>query len=858
MFDPTAMRSGEMSSSLALNDLERDRASVDLAGVTNPSLAKLENRTAGLGSALNADQANILIQAWAQAQSGESPLFDAALGEAALATTANAASETSAAMGDSLTGTTSSASGLMAQEDLGTLLGAHSYDDLIADRWWEVYSFTIDSASDLEMSLEDAHAGQSLWLFEADAAAGGASDFPEFVAATNGLSAEPWSLSLEDQAAGQYHAVILNAIAEDEYALNIEVNPLAGLTHHQGNLQANAFELESDSHFAVYSGEGNVEFGEASTLGLDALDHIDFGHFAIDDVTTWNPVTPNGGGQLYDPGDGLRLFDALELSDGRQILFEGIDRLQFADGHVDLFVEPNDEKFGEQWNLHMTGTHNAWRFTQGSPDVLIGVQDQGLEAPLGGWSPENGWSRPIHPELDKNRIQTTPWQLTSDIEKPSHGTGVHGIIAAESNNGVGMSGINWQSKIWHSDVFQPTIFQANLEQVIDATQLMTDVANEAEKPIVINMSFGWKDAPSNSFPQLEALIQKSQDKALFVVASGNEEDVTIVDYPANLAQKYENVVAVGASWGTEDFWGDEREPGTRIAYADGWGSNYGAGLSLMAPSEVITTEFVRAGLRSGRFEPAKFGYNEKFNGTSAAAPHVTGIASLVWSVNPELAASEVHHILTETAYDLSAFGTEFEYGSGLVDADTALRRSLALTHSPNSGLPSMSLRDYANSPEQSLMGIAVTAYEPDPVETEPTATEAVVATTGASAAIAAANSLPTLDWDALPELNFDALPELDWDALPELDFQPAQDFISLDFDALPTLDWDALPELNFQPVEGLEALTAIAPARSEILASLQRSFDLTPSDDGAISDNWAGLPDLTPEPDTLLGTDRLV
>jgi subtilisin family serine protease len=61
-----------------------------------------------------------------------------------------------------------------------------------------------------------------------------------------------------------------------------------------------------------------------------------------------------------------------------------------------------------------------------------------------------------------------------------------------------------------------------------------------------------------------------------------------------------------------------------------------------------------------------------FPGTSMAAPHVTGVAALVWSANPSLKASEVRELLVSTAKDLGEKGKDPRYGYGLVQAKAAL------------------------------------------------------------------------------------------------------------------------------------------------------------------------------------------
>jgi hypothetical protein len=132
-------------------------------------------------------------------------------------------------------------------------------------------------------------------------------------------------------------------------------------------------------------------------------------------------------------------------------------------------------------------------------------------------------------------------------------------------------------------------------------------------------------------------------------------------------------MAVGASWGLQDEFGNATNLSQRIDYGDSyWGSNYGYGLSIMGPSEVFTTEATRT------FNGAAFGIDSDFSGTSAAAPNVAGVASLVWSANPNLTAVQVHGILAETAFDLGLQGYDLEYGHGFVNADAAVRRAIAI------------------------------------------------------------------------------------------------------------------------------------------------------------------------------------
>ncbi|TVP68653.1 MAG: peptidase S8 and S53 subtilisin kexin sedolisin [Leptolyngbya sp. LCM1.Bin17] len=549
--------------------------------------------------------------------------------------------------------------------DLGTLLGPRSYSG-----WgdptlpFQAYRFTVNSPSRFDLSLQGLGEDSQLWLFEGISANHSPTSLNQVLEQSIWFADSPGRLSLDSLAAGDYYALVTTPPVD--HTLSIEVSPLGGIDHIKGSLRADQFEFAPATAYTVFSGKGNVDFGQG------AFDLIDLSQFSIDDVSHWNLATINGGGMLYDPGNGLRLFDAITLSDGSHILFEGIDRLTFADSQVDLAVVPTDSLFLDQWNLHMLGVHNAWRFTQGSPEVLIGIQDTGLAVDADGNFHPN-----LRPTLTiPNNIEDTFVDPRNDIAS-FHGTSVQGIIAADSDRGLtasasdiapslSMSGIDWVSPVMHINTFGDDGIS-----LTEASEILVATANDTGRPVIINMSLEIPGAALGAIPELETLIAQTQDSALFVVATGND-GVDRLSYPASLATLYDNVIAGGAVWGLSDVFGNPTEPGTRIAYDNFYGSNFGDGLTLMAPSEVITTQAI-----ANAEGEIIFGHNPTFLGTSAAVPHITGVASLVWSIDPSLGATQVRQIMTSTAYDL---GDAVEYGSGLVNADAAVRRALALAN----------------------------------------------------------------------------------------------------------------------------------------------------------------------------------
>ena len=413
-----------------------------------------------------------------------------------------------------------------------------------------------------------------------------------------------------------------------------------------GTLRADTFTFQSGYSQTIFSGNGNVDYGSG------ARDLIDLSGFASNTVTLNYANSPNGG-VAYNPGNGTRIFDALSFGDGSQILFEGIERIKFADTAIDLSVTTNDPEFNKQWDLHAMGVHNAWRFTTGTDNVMIGILDTGLGTNSSG---------DIHPDLRQTDFVGNNY--IDEWGDFSHGTSVQGSIAAKSNNNQGGAGINWNSDLMHIDVVGEDASDYNLAT---ATQAMIDKANAEGKRLVVNISLA-----GGYSTEFEQLVAANQDKALFVIASGNGNTNKIAS-PADLAKKYSNVMAVGSSWGAKNWYDKPVTPGERISYSNWWGSNYGDGLTVTAPSEFFTPSANRNS--SGQFD---FDYNIKFNGTSASTANVSAVASLVLSVNPNLSAGEVKTIISETATDMGEKGYDKVYGNGFINADAAVRRALAI------------------------------------------------------------------------------------------------------------------------------------------------------------------------------------
>ena len=519
-----------------------------------------------------------------------------------------------------------------------------TFTDFVGDNHTsDLYRFNLSSDSSFNLSLNGLTKDADVELLDAK---GTRIQF----SGNRGTNAEGLDSSLQ---AGTYYVRVYQYTGDTNVRLGLSATPIVNNTRTVlGTLDANTFTYQSGFSRTVISGNGNVDFGKG---GRDLLDLSSF-----NSSTVKFSNASNGGGVFYNPGNGSRLFDDITLSNGNEILFEGIDSVRFADSTLNLSIVPNDPLFNQQWNLPMMGVQDAWRFTTGSDKVLVGIEDSGLGTNLSG---------NIHPDL-RSTI-TFPDNYRDDFSDKndptiSHGTEVQGVIAAASNNGYGMSGINWNSPVFNIDVLGGDTYDQSLFQ---ATQNMIDRAKQNGQRLVINMSLVYPNNPAFN------LLVANNPNVLFVIAAGNDgqKGVSGLAYPAILAGLYNNVIAVGASWGTTDRDGFARTLGQRIEYS-WWGSQYGPGLTLMGPSEVLTTKATRSSTGE-----VQFGYytgsGDRFNGTSAATPNVTGVASLVWSADPDLSATQVRQILSQTAYNL---GNPVYNGNGFVNADAAVRLALAL------------------------------------------------------------------------------------------------------------------------------------------------------------------------------------
>jgi type VII secretion-associated serine protease mycosin len=284
---------------------------------------------------------------------------------------------------------------------------------------------------------------------------------------------------------------------------------------------------------------------------------------------------------------------------------------------------PNDSVFEQQWALRNMQLPAAWDITTGG-ELVVAVIDTGVAAD--------------HPDLSGKLLPGYDFFNNDNdaSDDNGHGTATSGLIAANSDNGQGIAGICWGCRILPVKVLGSR-GQGGDASVAAGIRFATD--NGAR---IINMSLGG----SEDSPVLREAVEYAQQRgALIVAATGNEAaEGNPVNYPA----AYDGVLSVTATGNTDVVTGF---------------SNYGNYVDLSAPGVGVWSTLWTSG--GNTYGPA--------NGTSFAAPHVAGIAALVWSLRPDLGASQVANVLMASADDKGEPGKDPYYGYGRVNALRAVQ-----------------------------------------------------------------------------------------------------------------------------------------------------------------------------------------
>jgi len=329
---------------------------------------------------------------------------------------------------------------------------------------------------------------------------------------------------------------------------------------------------------------------------------------------------------------------------------------------LEPFAEPDDTLYPDQWHYQAINLPGAWDLTTGSEEVAVAVLDTGvaLEHPDLEGKLLPGYDFVSSAQFSGDGDGRDPDPSDPGGESAFHGTHVAGTVAAATDNGVGVAGAGWESRI-----LPVRILGANGGSIMDAIDAILwsaglEVADMPENPNpaqVLNMSLGGKFF-CGSVPGLqEAIDQAVAAGAVVVAAAGNFNEDASKYAPAGCG----GVITVGAT----DL------PGERAAY-----SNFGARLDVMAPGGNMLEDADGNGAPDGVLSTVRDSSGDYdyayYEGTSMAAPHVAGVVALMKSLAPDLTGPQARDILQETARPILGSGCDVGCGAGLIDAEAAL------------------------------------------------------------------------------------------------------------------------------------------------------------------------------------------
>lgn len=294
-------------------------------------------------------------------------------------------------------------------------------------------------------------------------------------------------------------------------------------------------------------------------------------------------------------------------------------------------VIPNDPYFALQWGLRNTG-----QMVEGQP----GTVGADIRAPAA-WTAHTGTSSVViaiigrgidpHPEFADRLLEghATAGDLFDTLDTCPHDTHLAGIIAAATDNGEGVAGLNGRARLLPVRVFDG----CTGTQTATAEGIVWAVDNDADIVLVpIQFDEGTRE--------LEVAVGYALAHDVLVIAPAGDAGTNDFVYPA----AFDGCLTVSATTNRDTL---------------STTSNYGPQVDLAAPGHAVWSTWTGGG----------YGYQPPGRDTASAAAFVAGVATLVRSYAPQVSADDVAQVLLDSADDL---GKPLHFGVGRVNAQRAL------------------------------------------------------------------------------------------------------------------------------------------------------------------------------------------
>jgi thermitase len=298
---------------------------------------------------------------------------------------------------------------------------------------------------------------------------------------------------------------------------------------------------------------------------------------------------------------------------------------------------PNDPRYAEEYGLDKIDAPEGWDAAglgtfPNSGGALVGIVDTGIRAThedLAGKVAFCAKSQGILPILSGSI------QEGSCADDNGHGSHTSGTITANTNNGKGVAGVAFNSKLAVCKALGGPLGQGSTADVANCIVWAHDKGAK-----VISMSLGGGDSTTLHNAVQTAWAGGGAGGTVLVAAAGNDGDAT-VNYPAGYAE----VVSVAA---------------TDSADARASFSNANADVEIAGPGvDVLST-----------YNSSDTSYTT-LSGTSMATPHVAGATAIIWDKYPTATASAIRSKLDAAVDDLGAPGRDSTFGFGRVNVAKA-------------------------------------------------------------------------------------------------------------------------------------------------------------------------------------------